>query len=338
MSCETGKELAGEFVGTPPYMPPEIVRKDTRDFSLSDMWSIGISTIEMVTGQCPFGKLSDFAKNPEPIYDRIKHYQGFEDIELRLRNNKLWENCSPQLKDFVKRLLSPIPDERSSAATALDHPWLELHREPSASLTVEMMRSMKDYSISHPLLRACLHIILARGNQPNDDERVALAFTSLDNDQDGEVTDEDIARALETDAGWFSPEVNVDDLMLAADVDDSGGLSYSEFATACLWNRHVTAAPELLRTVFHALDKNRDGLVDYQDVVKVFRDDDAPCFRFLPDVFSLKEWLQCVQGCIDGSDLEGPWPSRGTKKPCGIFDWFLYKCQRGDGCTNVEYV
>lgn len=330
-SCVAGMEYKGDFVGTPPYMAPEVVRREARDFSMADMWSIGVSAIEMVTGQCPFGRLSDFAMMAEPIYDRIQHYSQFQEVDARLKQNPVWDRCSPEFKDFVKGLLAADPERRPTAVDALVHPWLELHREAPASLTVEMMRSMKDYSNAHPLLRACLLIVLARSYEPSKAERVGHAFTCMDSDWDGEVTCEDIMRALDTETGWFVPEINVDTLIMAADVDDTAGLSYTEFAAACLWSRQ-TSVQALMRDAFYALDQDRDGLVAYQDIVKAFREDDLPYFRFLPDVLSLDDWVNCIESCVEGN-VSGPgslWScSRGGEpKSCGtgFFDWFFYKC------------
>eukprot|EP00037_Helgoeca_nana_P033560 m.418458 g.418458 ORF g.418458 m.418458 type:complete len:352 (+) comp30949_c0_seq1:67-1122(+) len=52
-SVEHRQELdLDSFTGTPKYMAPEAVSSDANT-PLSDVWSLGISTIEMATGKCP---------------------------------------------------------------------------------------------------------------------------------------------------------------------------------------------------------------------------------------------------------------------------------------------
>ena len=40
-------------MGTPLYMPPEVMEKNINDFSW-DMWSVGIMTIMMCTRELPY--------------------------------------------------------------------------------------------------------------------------------------------------------------------------------------------------------------------------------------------------------------------------------------------
>ena len=49
------EEIAQQFVGTPYYMAPELLLRQPVTY-LADIWSLGISCIEMLTGQIPNGQ------------------------------------------------------------------------------------------------------------------------------------------------------------------------------------------------------------------------------------------------------------------------------------------
>ena len=40
-------------------------------------------------------------------------------------NERQWEHISPEARDLVVKLLKENPDERITAAEALNHPWFE---------------------------------------------------------------------------------------------------------------------------------------------------------------------------------------------------------------------
>eukprot|EP01122_Echinamoeba_exundans_P011887 TRINITY_DN4866_c0_g1_i1.p1 TRINITY_DN4866_c0_g1~~TRINITY_DN4866_c0_g1_i1.p1 ORF type:complete len:807 (+),score=191.51 TRINITY_DN4866_c0_g1_i1:192-2612(+) len=109
-------------VGTPWYCSPEVVNCDEYDFR-ADIWSVGCSAIELVTGKPPYDDLNDIAclfkmaeGAPPPLPDGIS------------------EEC----RDFLVQTLRPDPRERPDASTLLSHPFLALSAEEIAMTTADL--------------------------------------------------------------------------------------------------------------------------------------------------------------------------------------------------------
>jgi calcium-dependent protein kinase len=82
-----------------------------------DIWSCGVMLYMMLSGRPPFTGASD-----KEITDNVR----FSDVILHSAD---WRKKSRDCIDFIRRLLIRDPNKRTSAADALDHPWLERMRK-----------------------------------------------------------------------------------------------------------------------------------------------------------------------------------------------------------------
>ncbi|KAI8905198.1 kinase-like domain-containing protein [Gorgonomyces haynaldii] len=87
------------FVGTPYWMAPEIIQRSQYDFK-ADIWSLGITVIEMATGNPPFAD-----QEPGKALFLIP----------RSRPPRLTGNFSTDLQEFIAACLKEDPQDRSSA-------------------------------------------------------------------------------------------------------------------------------------------------------------------------------------------------------------------------------
>ena len=121
----------GTTTGSLAYMSPEQINGGAVD-ARSDLYSLGISLYEMVTGRRPFRANSDFAMMSAQLKEQPR-----PPIELR-------SDLNPQLNEIILRALAKNPTERFQSAsefrTALLGVRLRLGPRPSQGARLRSLR------------------------------------------------------------------------------------------------------------------------------------------------------------------------------------------------------
>jgi len=288
-----------DFVGTPSYMAPEIVKGTVAYTVKADMWSVGITTCELLAGKAPFGRPSDYKGKIDPVLQNIRDYRRFKDIDRKLAVSEAWKSRSSSARDFVESIVIADPSDRPLADQAIEHAWLTRHKGTPSFLSSELMRSMARFVGSSNLMRRCLLIIAARVGSPKMD-RIGAVFHSIDTLARGTINREDLAESVSRAASCWEAEMDVDDFFDAADQERKESLSFLEFAATCLWGTDDTTNT-IAERVFKALDDNHDGMVTLAECRHLFRDCDLMELRNLPmnRAFGINEWRVAVGGNDD---------------------------------------
>ncbi|CAG8459708.1 13213_t:CDS:2 [Rhizophagus irregularis] len=105
------------FVGTPYWMAPEVIKEGATYDTKADIWSLGITVIEMAKGNPPHHKLSAMKaiqlipKTPPP---------------------QLEEKFSSHIREFVSLCLNDYSDQQWKQTTGYRHSFQDPHGTPSS--------------------------------------------------------------------------------------------------------------------------------------------------------------------------------------------------------------
>mmetsp|Transcript_28361 Transcript_28361/g.52224 ORF Transcript_28361/g.52224 Transcript_28361/m.52224 type:complete len:485 (-) Transcript_28361:332-1786(-) len=99
------------FKGTVTYMSPERINNERYSFP-ADIWSVGLSLIELATGIYPY----DASGGPLQLMIHVLQ----EEIPLP----KISDGFSPEFRDFIDRCMKKDPMQRGTAEQLISHPFI----------------------------------------------------------------------------------------------------------------------------------------------------------------------------------------------------------------------
>lgn len=117
MGC--AKSVAeSEFAGTPAFMAPEVARGEEQRFA-ADVWALGCTVVEMMTGSSPWPELNDVVAAMYKI--------GFSGESPEI---PVW--ITEKAKDFLMNCFKKDPKQRWTVQELLKHPFLDNEESQSS--------------------------------------------------------------------------------------------------------------------------------------------------------------------------------------------------------------
>eukprot|EP00397_Hematodinium_sp_SG-2012_P001431 GEMP01001433.1.p1 GENE.GEMP01001433.1~~GEMP01001433.1.p1 ORF type:complete len:1266 (+),score=284.15 GEMP01001433.1:232-4029(+) len=258
-----GREMTTKIC-TLHYVAPEVLSSRVLEYTEKvDMWSTGVITFLMLSGNPPFDSETD-----AEILRAIK--RGRFNFEPR----EIWEEISEEAKDWVSRLLQVKPNIRLSAHMALNHPWIHDNaRNPlrgSRKLSSAIVDNMRSFRAHNRLKKLALQII---AQSLSDDvlDKLRSQFMELDRENKGVLKANDILEKIRS-----TTDLSIDDQVemyqvlygMDSDGQGQGEVNYSQFLAATIDRKHYLEE-EKCRGAFNIVDMEGDGLIDREELFLV---------------------------------------------------------------------
>ncbi|KAL8119575.1 calcium-dependent protein kinase-like [Apium graveolens] len=252
---EEGK-VYRDIVGSAYYVAPEVLK---RSYGKEiDIWSAGVILYILLCGVPPF-----WAENEKGIFDAIQEGEIDFDCEP-------WPSISKSAKDLVRRMLTRDPRKRITSAQVLEHPWMREGGEASdRPIDSAVLSRMKQFRAMNKLKKLALKVI-AESLSEEDIKGLNVMFTNMDTDKSGTITYEELKSGLARLGSKLS-EIEVKQLMEAADVDGNGTIDYIEFITATM-HRHKLEKDEHLYKAFQYFDKDNSGFITRDELESAMKE------------------------------------------------------------------
>jgi pheromone a factor receptor len=138
------------LVGTVEYAAPEIYSRNPaippkQGYSKAvDMWSIGVITAALLTGEVIFTDRGHPNYNDKPFEVVITLAAKCDISIMDDKNDPSWKKVGDRPKNFIKRLLVLREEDRMTATQALAHPWFS-NTCHAAEFDALYKRTIKDW-------------------------------------------------------------------------------------------------------------------------------------------------------------------------------------------------
>lgn len=262
-----------EQLGTRYWIAPEIINKNVKYGVECDMWAFGVMIYIFLTDEHPCAR-DAFQLPNDVLFHKI--------LRDQVRTSPLTQiSATPDLRDLLAGLLNKNPDQRMTAAQALNHPWFSVgelrlsRREPSmpeTSSLSQVVARAKTFGQATRFEKAVLTLVSYR-HQTHEIEQLRKAFMQMDTAGNGTLSKEELAAGIQACGVAMSPE-EVDQMFEALDADGTGKVHFTEFLAGTIQPSEFIS-DKAVKEVFNFFDIDRTGKVSYSELCHVLGDEAA---------------------------------------------------------------
>jgi len=237
-----------EAIGTMYYMAPEVL--DRRYDSKCDVWSLGVILFILIAGYPPFGGETD----DEIVGNIMANNPAYDTPE--------WWAASPEVRTFVRRMLTTDPRQRPSAQECMNDPWIVKFCQPRVdeierAVAVSELRSFRG---DIKLKQAVSTFITTQLLSKDETQHWRDVFNSIDANGDGHLSREEMVAGLAKNMSQEDAETEVEKIMQQVDTDQSGHIDYTEFLSASA-SMGKQFSVGLLEKAFNIIDEDGSGKI-----------------------------------------------------------------------------
>ncbi|KAK4355835.1 hypothetical protein RND71_024806 [Anisodus tanguticus] len=155
-----------DVAGTPYWMAPEVIHSHTGYSFKADIWSFGITALELAHGRPPLSHLPP----SKSLFMKITKRFRFSDYE-KTKNSKNYKKFSKAFKDMVGLCLDQDPFRRPSAEKLLKHPFFKSCNKGPDFLVKHVLHGLPSVEQRfRQVIKIQRLLSLKKSDEDNDDE------------------------------------------------------------------------------------------------------------------------------------------------------------------------
>ena len=244
------------------YCSPEVLENKISE--KSDVWSAGVLLYNLLTTKHPF-PIGEAKETVEAILAGNVEY-----------HNSGFNSLSKAGQDLIKSMFIVNYELRPSFEDLLNHSWFHESKQ-ILPITFNIAKKISGFHVKSHLARCILNYISSKLASEKKDYTIMKYFKSLDLNNDGKVSREEILTTFEQVG--INVNNDIDFIMENLDYDSSGFIDYTELILALTNWKEELKVKNLSKAIL-----NKDGIISLTDFFRELPELDADgLIRFKKD-------------------------------------------------------